>query len=371
MEEVVVFENYTEGFEHLYPAALAGIDQGTILAFVEAKKLDDAPRFVLVRRSADGGRTWGPLQEISQSDETFSIGNVCPFVDRQTGTIWLAFCGRRPDRFEDTVYVTHSKDDGVNWSGSQQRAFATSNEGRTVICNGHNRRNIMKQEKLPLAVFCGALVLLPAADVVAQDRFDGNFAGGDVLNEVPLWPVPSEMTLKEYRDANRRLNVGRLLMSVPLPGALHFYADESREGWMHVGAAVLGGVSFIVGAAMMDDKENAWEKTKFEIEEVVNELGDVKRYKKIPVTVENGEKTYRLEQINRKQRGGGGPLIVMGAGLFFGQMLHDWIDGIKTIERKRDAVRFKYGKMVGYSMRLDPNLEMESGTVGAKLSLRF
>lgn len=61
------------------------------------------------------------------------------------------------------------------------------------------------------------------------------------MNEVPIWPVPDEMTLEEYTDANRRLSVGLALAAIPIPGTLHFYAGEKRAGWMHVGTAVLGG----------------------------------------------------------------------------------------------------------------------------------
>ena len=40
-----------------------------------------------------------------------TIGNPCPVVDRQTGTIWLPFC-----RDNDRVFVTHSDDDGRTWA---------------------------------------------------------------------------------------------------------------------------------------------------------------------------------------------------------------------------------------------------------------
>ena len=52
----------------------------------------------------------------TEPNKEIAIGNVCPVVDRETGTIWLAFCDRGPDRFEDRVFVTHSDDDGKTWA---------------------------------------------------------------------------------------------------------------------------------------------------------------------------------------------------------------------------------------------------------------
>ena len=209
--------------------------------------------------------------------------------------------------------------------------------------------------------------LFPTEEAAAE-QVNG---GGDVLNEVPIWPVPPGMTLEEYTDANRRLGVGLALMSVPLPGALHFYAGESREGWMHVGAAVLGSASIVLGAAMIDGKENAWEETDFEVVDVTGESGKVKRYEKIPVEEEGGVFTYRLKKLERKTEGAGAAFVALGAGLLVGQLLHDLIDGIKTIERKRDAVRYKYGKSAGYELSVNPDVNIERGSLGAQLALRF
>jgi sialidase-1 len=116
LQEVVVFANNTEGYVHLYPAAIALSKENTLLAFVEGKKNEEPPRYLVVRRSTDNGKTWGPLDVVAEGDETLAIGNVCPVVDRQTGTIWLAFCGRGADRLEDRVFVTHSTDDGKTWA---------------------------------------------------------------------------------------------------------------------------------------------------------------------------------------------------------------------------------------------------------------
>ena len=50
--------------------------------------------------------------------------------------------------------------------------------------------------------------------------------GGDLLNEVPIWPVPAEMTLEEYTDANRRLSVGMMSRNIVAGSA---YGDEVRR----------------------------------------------------------------------------------------------------------------------------------------------
>ena len=216
-----------------------------------------------------------------------------------------------------------------------------------------------------LAALYFASMLFTVGESAAQIE-----GGGDMLNEVPIWPVPAEMTLEEYTDANRRLGVGLMLMSVPLPGALHFYAGEPREGWMHVGAAALGGVSVILGAAMLDEKDS-WEKTNYEIVEITGESGKVKRYEKVPIEEEGGVFTYKLRKLNHKIEGAGVAFVALGAGMIIGEILHDWIDGIKTIERKRDAVRYKYGKSAGFKLSLNPNVDIERGSLGAKLSLSF
>ena len=93
---------------------------------------------------------------------------------------------------------------------------------------------------------------------------------------------------------------------------------------------------------------------------------------KIPIEEEGGVFTYRLKQLNRKTKGGGGvAFIIVGAGLVVGQVLHDWIQGTKTIQRKRDAVRYKYGQTAGYKFSVAPNADMNRRSLGAQLSMRF
>ena len=88
----------------------------TLLAFCEGRKTagnDEGDIDLLLRRSTDSGRTWGPVQLVHEEggDRPITIGNPCPVVDQETGTIWLIFC-----RNNNEVFVTSSDDDGLTWS---------------------------------------------------------------------------------------------------------------------------------------------------------------------------------------------------------------------------------------------------------------
>lgn len=125
-------EVFTRGQEHYHtfriPAAVA-TRQGTLLAFCEGRKLgsgDAGDMDLVLRRSPDGGRTWGALQVV-WNDGTNTCGNPCPVLDRDTGTIWLLLAWNRGEDREpqiiaqqsrDTrrVFVTHSTDDGLTWA---------------------------------------------------------------------------------------------------------------------------------------------------------------------------------------------------------------------------------------------------------------
>src|SRR5690606_32694872 len=86
-----VFER-GEGGYHTYriPAIVRALD-GTLLAFAEGRvesPSDDGNIDLVLKRSADGGRTWGPLQVVID-DGPHKFGNPVPIVDRITGRIVL------------------------------------------------------------------------------------------------------------------------------------------------------------------------------------------------------------------------------------------------------------------------------------------
>ena len=59
----------------------------------------------MLRRSFDNGQTWGEVQVVAD-DGTHTLGNECPVVDHETGTILLPFCKNNRQIFVTKVPTT-------------------------------------------------------------------------------------------------------------------------------------------------------------------------------------------------------------------------------------------------------------------------
>jgi sialidase-1 len=108
-----IFVSGRDGYHTYRIPAIIIMTKGTLLAFCEGRKTsrsDHGDIDLLVKRSLNVGKTW-TKQQIVHDDSDHTIGNPCPVVDQQTGTIWLPFC-----RNNDRVFVTKSTDDGASWS---------------------------------------------------------------------------------------------------------------------------------------------------------------------------------------------------------------------------------------------------------------
>ena len=121
-----VFKAGEDGYKVYRIPALIMAANGDLLAFCEARQGGDASEIDLVlKRSSDGGKNWGPLQVVQESDDfkslyadrssNITVGNPAPVVDRMDpkhpDRIWLPFTLEN-----DRVFVTSSDDHGDTWS---------------------------------------------------------------------------------------------------------------------------------------------------------------------------------------------------------------------------------------------------------------
>ncbi|MFH1539189.1 MAG: sialidase family protein [bacterium] len=116
-EQIDLFVGGTDGYHTYRIPALLTTQKGTVLAFAEARKnspADHGDLDLVVKRSTDGGKTWGKMQIIYDRGEQ-TVGNPAPVQDRNTGTIWLPFTIDN-----EGVYVTTSDDEGATWSAPRE-----------------------------------------------------------------------------------------------------------------------------------------------------------------------------------------------------------------------------------------------------------
>ncbi|WP_334319753.1 exo-alpha-sialidase [Termitidicoccus mucosus] len=108
------------GAYHTYRIpAMVVTTKGSILAFCEGRRnssSDNGAIDILLRRSTDGGRTWGPILRVHGIDEgRITIGNPVPIADRQTGDVHLLLCedGKK-------LFYMKSTDDGLSFTAPRE-----------------------------------------------------------------------------------------------------------------------------------------------------------------------------------------------------------------------------------------------------------
>jgi sialidase-1 len=139
--EQVLFRSGTDGYGCFRIPALVKTTAGSLLAFAEGRKTpscaDRADIDIVVRRSTNGGRTWGPIQVVLAGKGTdpnapMTRGNPAPVVDRSTGQIFLlSTSNEQTPTGQRLPWVQHSDDDGLTWSAAAPVAatFSGANNG--------------------------------------------------------------------------------------------------------------------------------------------------------------------------------------------------------------------------------------------------
>lgn len=224
-EQQVLFKaSQDPGYACFRIPAIVRSTKGTLLAFAEGRVLncgDAADIDLVVKRSTDGGRTWGPLHVVNEGGGD-THGNPAPVVDRRTGRIVLAETyntGRQDGASCDVPcdrapHVQYSDDDGLTWSEPR----SLSEQIRPADWNSWYATGPVHGIQLTRGAHAGRLVLGVNAETWADGRITVNHAalvtsddGGEnwKVGATDSWPIaddgtfrqkPSELTLAERAD---------------------------------------------------------------------------------------------------------------------------------------------------------------------------
>lgn len=126
VEDNVLFQQKTNGYACFRIPAVVRATDGTVLAFAEGRVADcgdDGDIDIVLRRSTDGGKSWGPLQVVSDGNGS-THGNPVPIVDARTGRIVLVTTHNGPEPCTNGCdrdpYVQTSDDDGATWTAPRE-----------------------------------------------------------------------------------------------------------------------------------------------------------------------------------------------------------------------------------------------------------
>ncbi|MDQ0752576.1 sialidase-1 [Streptomyces africanus] len=224
-EQQVLFKaSQDPGYACFRIPAIVRTTAGTLLAFAEGRVLncgDAADIDIVLKRSTDGGRTWGPLQVVNEGAGD-THGNPAPLVDRRTGRILLAetYNTGRTDAGNCTVpcdrtpHLQYSDDDGRTWSEPRD----LSDRILPGHWNSWYATGPVHGIQLTRGKHAGRLVFGVNTETWDGNRVTANHAalivsddGGDEwrIGATDSWPIaqdgmfrqkPSEVTLTERAD---------------------------------------------------------------------------------------------------------------------------------------------------------------------------
>lgn len=144
ISRVTVFQAGENGIHSYRIPAMVTANDGSLLLFAEGRKnswRDKSPTDLVMKRSADGGRTWSPMMRLLDGGGDAYMDPV-PLVDRTTGRI-LLFVSRWPARdhssFGNTAWMLISDDHGRTWSNPVNMTGRMTPPGRVVHGFGPGR----------------------------------------------------------------------------------------------------------------------------------------------------------------------------------------------------------------------------------------
>ncbi|WP_202805986.1 sialidase family protein [Actinopolymorpha alba] len=118
-DEQVLFQAGTQGYNCFRIPAIVRAKDGTLLAFAEGRVSscsDTGDIDLVLKRSSDGGRTWGPPQVLIEGNGD-TRGNPAPVVDRESGRVaLLSTYNPGGNQHIRRPFLQYSEDNGATWT---------------------------------------------------------------------------------------------------------------------------------------------------------------------------------------------------------------------------------------------------------------
>ena len=282
----VPYRANTEGYSAFRIPAVVEARSGAVLAFAEGRKggLSDAGDIDLVlKRSDDGGCTWGPLQVVWDSGPNTS-GNPAPVVTASgrivllstynDGTSTEAAIMRGAVTAEQSrrVFLLHSDDDGATWSAPAEltatakrpdwRWYATGPGHALRLTKGPHRDRLVVPANHSVAPPAGSAdtgaeaKYYGAHDLISDDGgatwrigfVDGTYDGLVNANESTATQLPDGRLYFNARDQNGTAP-GNRLDAVSTDGGQTLSPAYYRPQGTIAGPVVQGSVLQLTGRA--------------------------------------------------------------------------------------------------------------------------
>jgi sialidase-1 len=240
-----VYKSGEEGYKCFRIPALITTAKGTVLAFAEGRKNDcgDAGDIdLVVKRSTDGGKTWGPLIMV-WNDNDNTCGNPAPVIDQQSGRIvllstWNLGTDHEREIIADTskntrrVFVLYSIDDGIGWSAAKEITREVKKTSWSWYATGPGRGiQISKGKRKGRLVISANHVMKNTrrnySHVIFSDDGGNNWKLGGITREDSV----NESTIAELSDGRLMLNMRNASKKRARQTAI---SRDAGKHWSHI-----------------------------------------------------------------------------------------------------------------------------------------
>jgi len=239
-----IYESGMAGYHCFRIPAIVKTTDGTLLAFAEARKnncSDEDNIDLVVRRSTDGGETWGKMILVWSDGENTS-GNPAPVVDKNTGRVHLLMTWNLGEddigeinrgTSEDTrrVFYTWSDDDGLSWEEPEEITSSVKKPHWGWYATGpvHGIQISQGEHKGRLVIACDYIEVGPNREGYSHVIYSDDGGKTWNLGGVAPYPGANESTVAELSDGRLMLN-----MRSGDPARLVSTSDDGGESWDEV-----------------------------------------------------------------------------------------------------------------------------------------